>query len=483
MLRRKSPFKNPAINIIATLVLCVLLAAFYIYATGKYNTKLKNDYETIDTSKIKELDSTIQRTLSEALDAIEKAPGSERSAEEINATFVEYCYENIDPNIYNEIYTYLKENDYEDSMWEKLCGYSIYALYDLANGFADNDNYIVKNTGDSFTISFAGDVSLDKRWNWSPLQIHAKNRDNLLASAFSEELGQKMITSDLFCVNLESPFVSENKSPVDGNYRHAASLEDIGVLGLLGIDMVNIANDRIYDYASAGFSDTLDALYDSSVLYIGGGSNVKDATSQRYLIAGGRKIAFIAASGLKEGNMPPEATNTTAGINYTGTSARINTMIADARNHSDYVVVYLDWGIGKDASITAEQSDLAHSFITEGADIIIGCRSTALQGIEYFNGKPIIYGIGNFWYETDSHDALFIELKFTRNDNSTETMQYSDYSFEKEPQIYCYPCRQVGASTSIVLGQPEGHSMIDRLVNMSGNAINIADNGLLTKVN
>lgn len=477
MPNRKSPFKNPVINIVATVALCVLLAVFYIYATGKYDDKIKNDFETLDTDKLSNLDS-IPRTCLEALDAI----GNVRSAKEINTTFLEYCYENIDHEIYNEVYNYLKDNDYDDSMWEKLCGYSIYALYDLANGYADSDNYIVKDTGDSLTLSFAGDVSLDKKWNWSPLQVHAKNRDNLLASAFSEELGQKMITSDLFCVNLESPFVSANKSPIDNQWRHAASLDDIGVLGVLGIDMVNIANDRIYDYSAAGFSDTLDALYDSSVLYIGGGSNIEDATSPRYLIAGGRKIAFVSASALKEEKMAPEASNTAAGIDYAGTSVRFTSMIKEARESSDYVVVYLDWGSGKDAKVTTEQSDLAHSFINAGADIVLGCRAKTMQAIEYFNGKPIIYGLGNFWYETDNHDALFVELKFTREDNRTEDMRYSDYSFDKEPKIYCYPCTQRSASTSIVLGTNEGNAIIDQLVNLSGSLIHVDDDGLLTEI-
>lgn len=488
MRRKNSLFRNPGFNILATLVLVLSLALFYRFALSDYTDDLRDRMETIDTERLNQI-AEAPKTVDEALTAI----GKVNSVKPIDSSIIEYCQENIRDDISDRICEYLEHNEYSDIMWEELCGYTLHALFDLANENFEDYNYVVlDNAEDELTITFAGDINLDtspKHW-WAPLVVHAKNRTNLLEAAFSSELSEKMLGSDLFCVNLESPFVSSGTQPIDKNWRHGSSAENVTVLGTLGIDLVNIANDRIYDYSAKGLTDTLNALELNEITYIGGGKNLEDARTPRYIIACGRKIAIVSAAQAKTDNtMAPEAGVKTPGLIYSTNSTYFNAMIMEADKNADYVIVYTDWENGTNAKPDAGQAVLAHNFVDAGADIVIGTKSTVMQSIEYYNGKPIIYGIGNFWYETDRHEALLVEIKFTRDsvyNTSSITDSHFDYtqtrySVNYDPIVSCMPCIQDKSVTKLALGTQEGTKIVTNLIERSGGNIAIDENGVLTE--
>ena len=490
MRRKNNLFRSPVFNILSTLILVAALAFFYKFALSNYDYKLKSDMETMDTERLSQI-AEAPKTIDEALIAIGKAD----SVRPIDSSIIEYCKENIRDDVSDRICEYIEVNGYSDVMWEEICGYTLHALYDLANGFFEDYNYILlDNTKDDLTITFAGDINLDTTQNhwWSPLMVHANNRPNLLEAAFSSDLSEKMLGSDLFCVNLESPFISSDSHPIDAKFRHGSSAENITVLGTLGIDLVNIANDRIFDYSSRGLADTLDALELNKIAYIGGGKNLTDARTPRYILACGRKIAIVSAAQTKTDNtMAPEAGSKTSGLIYSTNSTYFNAMIIEAAENADYVIVYTDWKNGTTAKPDASQIVLAHSFIDAGADIVIGTKSTVMQSIEYYGGKPIIYGIGNFWYETDKHEALLVKVNFTRDTvyNTTSTTDsHFDYTQKRyavnyEPTVSCLPCIQENAVTRLTLGTEEGRSILSKLINLSDGKVAIDASGILTEAN
>ena len=70
--------------------------------------------------------------------------------------------------------------------------------------------------------------------------------------------------------------------------------------------------------------------------------------------------------------------------------------IEKAEGSCDYLVVYLHWGIERDEKPQEYQRALGKKIIDAGADLVIGSHPHVLQGIEYYNGKPICYSLGNF---------------------------------------------------------------------------------------
>lgn len=60
----------------------------------------------------------------------------------------------------------------------------------------------------------------------------------------------------------------------------------------MGVDMVTLANNHVYDYEKDAFYDTLSTLKNKKIPYIGAGINKKEAESAYYLVVNGYKIAF-----------------------------------------------------------------------------------------------------------------------------------------------------------------------------------------------
>ncbi|MEE0970439.1 MAG: CapA family protein [Clostridia bacterium] len=489
MSRRNNFFHSTAFNITATVLLICALAAFYKFAISDYSKNINKNFETMETDKVNNVEAT-PKTIEQAFDALKNV----ESSRTIDRNLLKYCNNNIRKDIYDRICDYMETNGtYDDSMWQELCGYTLNSLYDFANHFVTEDNF---NTfiedSNSFTIAFAGDVSLDTtpaHW-WSPLVVHKNNRANLIESAFSSTLSQKMQEADVFCVNLESPFINESSIPVDNWFRHGAILENINVLGEMGVDFVNIANNRIYDYADDGFIRTLKALQLKNIKYVGGGESYSgDTSTPRYIYACGRKIAIVSAAQTLFGNMAPESDKNTPGILYATNSTKFLTLISEAKENSDYVIVYIDWSEGANETPDETQKALAHSFVNAGADIVIGTRGTVMQSIEYYSGVPIIYGIGNFWYETDIHQTIFVEIKFDREvitessqiDTNVINEKKTTYYMSGTPDIYCLPCVQDYAVTRLALGSDEGYAITSKLVALSNGKIAISKDGLLTE--
>ncbi len=82
----------------------------------------------------------------------------------------------------------------------------------------------------------------------------------------------------------------------------------------------------------------------------------------------------------------------------------------------DVVVVSLHWGIENSNRITTAQQQLGHKIIDWGGDIVLGHHPHVLQGIEFYNGKPIAYSLGNFVFDQNGDNnnqsiILFIELE------------------------------------------------------------------------
>jgi poly-gamma-glutamate synthesis protein (capsule biosynthesis protein) len=80
------------------------------------------------------------------------------------------------------------------------------------------------------------------------------------------------------------------------------------------------------------------------------------------------------------------------------------------------VIVMYHWGIERDYYPYDAQVDLAHFTIDNGADLVLGAHPHVLQGIEEYNGKHIIYSLGNFSFggnkNPDDKDTMIVVHKF-----------------------------------------------------------------------
>ena len=105
--------------------------------------------------------------------------------------------------------------------------------------------------------------------------------------------------------------------------------------------------------------------------------------------------------------------------------------------------------------------DIAEKLINSGADAIIGGHPHILQGMEYINGNPVVYSLGDFWFndETKYNGLVNLEIDI----NGLVKMQY-------------IPCIQSDYKTLFIEDLEEQKKAMDYLRNLSPNA-SISDDG------
>lgn len=311
----------------------------------------------------------------------------------------------------------LKENAYEPSLWYHWTGNTLPVLKDQYEGLISDEEtakthhiYLRKSRDPlSVTLSFAGDISFaDGYANMSA--YYSRGLEGCLLPG----VRQQMAAADIMMINNEFSYSSRGTPLAGKEFTFRAKPSMVGNLQKLSVDLVSTANNHVYDYGPDAFLDTLDTLSSAGIPYVGAGRNLEEAKQAVYFISGGMKIAFVSATQIERTTIYTKgATADTPGVLRTDDPAVTSNAIKTAKESSDFVVVYVHWGTEGTNYFEEDQRALGRQFIEAGADLVIGCHPHVLQGIEYYNGVPIVYSLGNFWFNSKLRETGLIEAAFT----------------------------------------------------------------------
>ena len=112
--------------------------------------------------------------------------------------------------------------------------------------------------------------------------------------------------------------------------------------------------------------------------------------------------------------------------------------VRSAKENSDFVIVYIHWGTENTAEPDWLQLDQAPKIAEAGADLIIGDHSHCLQPIQYIEGVPVVYSLGNFWFNSREIDTCLI--KAVIDENGLQSLQF-------------VPALQKGCTTTMLHGE------------------------------
>ena len=262
---------------------------------------------------------------------------------------------------------------------------------------------------DRITISFAGDVGLTEGCS---VLNYIKRHDGNMANSFDEKLLAHMVDSDIFMLNNEFPY-STGGAPLEGKmYTFRADPASAAYLKDIGTDIVSLANNHCYDYGPQALVDTFSTLRNINMPYVGAGENITEASKPAYYMINGKTIAIIGATQI-EGYANPEtkeATETSPGVLRCLDTTRIKQVIEEAENNSDFVICFVHWGTEKSDLIRDWQRSTAVDMIGAGADLIIGAHSHCLQGIDYIDGVPVFYSLGNYLFNSNTQDTCLVTV-------------------------------------------------------------------------
>ena len=334
------------------------------------------------------------------------------SNEEISLDFIKWVNSKYDNSI-NQLYDLLNNREYDKSMWHEVTGNSFIVLNDLYNDkYKDMDNIKIMDSGN--TISFVGDVSLADNW-W--IMPEYDKRDKKVLGILSEDVVKIMNDSSVMIVNSEFT-VSNRGTPIKGKqYTFRAKPERLNIYYEMGVDMVTLANNHVYDYGSVAFNDMLKAFKEYKIPYIGAGKNLSEASREYYFIVNGYKIAFINGSRAEKYRLTPGATKNSEGIFLCYDTTNMINKIKEVREKSDYVITIVHYGRENSHELENEQIDSSYKYINAGSDVIVGHHAHTLQGVEYYKDKPIIYNLGNFIFNPLEIDTAIFQIELN-NDGS-----------------------------------------------------------------
>lgn len=316
-----------------------------------------------------------------------------------------------------------------------------------------------------FTVCFAGDVNLDE--NWGTTQ-YMSAQENGIYDCISPELVEIMRDADLMCLNNEFTY-STGGSPLPGKaYTFRALPERVEVLDQLGVDAVTLANNHVYDYGKEALLDTFTILEEAQIPYFGAGRTLEEAMEPLYLEVDGKVVALVGASRAEKNKMTPQATDTEPGILRCYDTKLFLQAIGEAKDVADFCIAFVHWGTEYSFELEQVQLDTGREYLDAGADAVIGAHSHCLQGMEYYNGKPIIYSLGNYWFNDKTLDTMLLQLHFSGDERGTAL------------EVEVIPAVQSGYRTVYAKALEEQRRIYDFLEEISVN-VRISDEGMVTE--
>ena len=262
-----------------------------------------------------------------------------------------------------------------------------------------------------------------------------------------DEVKKIIETVDYSIVDFETTIVTEENTPCIKKTGPCLKCEEKSLESLkyAGFDCLALANNHFRDYGDVGVRNTIELCRKHGFDYVGGGENLESAQKILYKNIKGRTIAFInicenewsIASAEQGGSAPLDAIS-----NYY--------QIQEAKRNAECVVVITHGGIETYPYPTPRMKKTYRFLVDVGADIVVNHHQHVYSGFEIYKGKPIFYGLGNFYFDTSKENRV----KWWEEGYLVELVIGKNIDFELIPYIECGDNPEV----SII---HDNHSFID----------------------
>lgn len=249
-----------------------------------------------------------------------------------------------------------------------------------------------------------------------------ENADYSFFDNIKEVVGQ----SDYSIVNLECPTLEIEGQPIAKcGPSLKTSLRAIDAIKYAGFDCATLANNHFRDYGDNGCISTINELRKNSIDYVGGGRNITEAQKALLKVINGKTLAIINICE----NEFSIATDTNAGSAPIDLIDNYN-QITEARKIADYVLVIVHGGHEGYQLPSPRMKKLYRHFVSIGADAVVNHHQHCYSGYEYFKNKPIIYGLGNFCFDSPSdrdgiwNEGYCVEINFADKEHTIRLHPY-----------------------------------------------------------
>lgn len=211
-----------------------------------------------------------------------------------------------------------------------------------------------------------------------------------------ELIGEWLQEADFAHVSNEIPFVSDCPAPdpVQEKLKFCSDPSYIQLLVELGIDLVELTGNHVWDYESDELVFTLDLYRQFGMEYFGGGKNLDDAFQAVRVEHNGNRLAFLGCNQIG----PKYAW---AGDEKPGAAPcdweRIREELRILTEEGYLPIFTFQWA--ELAAPSSAQEEAFRDAVEAGAVIISGSQAHQPQGFAFHQGGFIHFGLGNLFFD------------------------------------------------------------------------------------
>ena len=269
------------------------------------------------------------------------------------------------------------------------------------------------------TVSTAGDCTLgtDEGFDQSTSLNAYYNEQG--GAYFFQNVKNIFEADDLTIVNMEGTLTTSD-SRAEKLYAFKGDPSYVDILTNGSVEAANMANNHSKDYGESSYEDTVKYLEEANITTFG-----YDKTAVMEIK--GLKVGLVGIYVLADGMEREE---------------QLKANIAAVKEQgANLVIVSFHWGEERATVPNEIQKDLAHIAVDNGADLVVGHHPHVLQGIETYNGKKIVYSLGNFCFGGNKNpsdkDTMIFQQTFT----------FLDGKLQEDETVNIIPC-SISSSSS-----------------------------------
>ena len=212
---------------------------------------------------------------------------------------------------------------------------------------------------------------------------------------FSDSVIQRIKNADYSLVNFECAVADSSMKPIAKCGPHLGCSEKaVAVLKDAGFKGVTLANNHFRDFGTEGVKRSIEKLEEAGIDHVGGGADIDAATAVLYKQIGNKTFAFINICE-NEFSIAADNRGGAAPLDIVDVYHRIT----EARKRAEIVVVIVHGGHEHFQYPSPRMKKLYRFFVESGADAVVNHHQHCYSGCEVYQGKPIIYGLGNFCFD------------------------------------------------------------------------------------
>jgi len=253
---------------------------------------------------------------------------------------------------------------------------------------------------------FVGDLAMGDHPKSVGFGFYSKYRDGISLNK-AQSLFPIGYDHDILFGNLEFTLGNDELIGKSHDEMNCRGISEFAVfLRQAGFNLVNIANNHIYQHGIADFKKTLKVLTDNNIGIVG----LRDVVCTSNVITiGAQSVCILGWSARpRQGfvDNPP----------YREFDTRCYEEIIEAKKKYTIVCVSIHWGEEFIEIPSDEEKLIARKMIDSGANVVIGHHPHVIREVEEYNGGLIAYSLGNFicdmiWNEkTRKTGYLYVEF-------------------------------------------------------------------------